>query len=88
MGPLSKEQLMPKAISEVHDPGDVTPKADKRELGGGKREKANEEELKLLRKVWARGPVNLEEPYEVMLHSSSIENAGLGVGIAHHVRIM
>src|SRR5262249_50838389 len=63
------------------------------EKGKGKpeeREKEKErikEEIEVLRKVWARGPVHLESPYEVMLHSPTIDGVGLGVGIVHRVRV-
>jgi hypothetical protein len=54
------------------------------------------EEVTLARKLWARGPVGLENPHEITLraalHCSKTEKGSggtlaVGVGIAHHVRV-
>jgi hypothetical protein len=59
---------------------------EENEKGEGN-EKDGLEEVTLSRKLWARGPVQLENPYELTLQSSNIDSTALGIGFIHQVRI-
>jgi len=62
------------------------------EKGKGKSTDEPPEEVALARKLWARGPIQLENPNEITLHTGVSSTQGapvpkIGVGFVHLVKV-